>query len=101
MPDKYHNTAQQRILKVMLALAGHEVEGLKPTALAKGLNVPAANITRDLENLLIAGLAEKLESGAWRLAPKLVQVSISYSSNLDKARRKLDEVTNRYSRTPR
>lgn len=98
--EKYASTSQQRVLRVMLALAGHEITGLEPGALAKGLGVAAPFITRDLANLRIAGLAEKMESGNWRLAPKMIQIAGAYSSNMRTARLKLDEIDQRYSRTP-
>lgn len=100
MNEKYHNAAQQRILMVMLALAGHEIEGVTPSELAKGLGVPAPNISRDLRNLRLAGLAEKLETGRWKLSPKLVQIATAYSSNLQRARNRLNEIENRYTRLP-
>lgn len=96
--NKKPHLAQQRLLKVIMALAGHEVDGLAPSQLSKGLNVPAANITRDLRNLRLAGWAEKTELGRWKLSPKLVQIATAYSSNLQRSRRKLDEVENRYTR---
>lgn len=102
MADRYENNAQQRILKVMLALAGNEIKGLEPTALSKGLAIPAANITRDLNNLKIAGLAEKLpDSNRWRLSPKLAQVAVSILNHFDKSQRQLDEARNRFTRQPR
>ncbi|HFD86510.1 MAG TPA: MarR family transcriptional regulator, partial [Gammaproteobacteria bacterium] len=91
--ERYHSNSQQRILKVMLALAGHEVTGLAPGEIAKGLNITPSNVTRDLANLRIAGLAEQItDSDRWRLTPKLSQIGLAMLDSVDKARRKVDEV---------
>ena len=101
MSDKYESNSQQRVLKVMFALAGNEIRGLEPTAIAKGLAIAPSAVTRDLANLVIAGVAEKMDNGAYRLTPKIVQVAIAFSDELNKAQTKLSEIGNRYTRTPR
>lgn len=98
---KYQSDSQQRVLNVMFALAGNEISGLAPTAVAKGLNVQPSAITRDLANLVIAGVAEKMESGNYRLTPKIVQIAVAFSDELGKAQSKLNEISNRYTRQPR
>ncbi len=99
--ERYHSNSQQRILKVMLALAGHEVKGLAPGEIAAGLRVTPSNVTRDLANLRIAGLAEDIdESGRWRLTPKLSQIGLAMLDRIDKAQRKMDELRQRYTRKP-
>lgn len=100
MNEQYHSKSQQRILKVLFALAGHETKGLEPSALAKGLQVAASAITRDLSNLEIAGVAEKMPSGNYRLLPKIVQISFAFGQELSRERGKLDEIENRYTRQP-
>ncbi len=99
MPD-YTNAAQQRILRALQALAGHEVHGLAPSALARELGCNASSVTRDLANLRAAGLAEEVpEVGRWRLAPRIVQIALKHMASLDRAERRLDEIRGRYSRT--
>lgn len=97
----YTNAAQQRILQVLLALGGHEVNGLAPSQIAGLVETSASNITRDLANLREAGLAEPLESGRWRLTPKLPQIAVRLFNNLESARQRVAEVTQRYTRDPR
>jgi DNA-binding IclR family transcriptional regulator len=98
----YVNESQQRVLRVMLALSGREVEGLAPGELAKGLSISPANVTRDLANLREAGLAEEIvDTGRWRLTPKLVQIGVAMQLSVDEAERKLAETKSRYSRAPR
>lgn len=101
MTDKYRNNAQQRVLAVMLRLAGHEVDGLAPGELASAMSIQPSTITRDLANLQIAGLAEKIPgTERWRLAPKLPQIGLSMLGGIEKSQRRLDEINQRYTRDP-
>lgn len=104
---QYTCAAQQRLLAVQMALAGHEVDGISLMELTTALATRAGkdpksqknNIFRDLHNLKEAGLAEQLpDSERWRLAPRLVQVSASYQRYLDRAAARLDETRQRYGR---
>ena len=68
----YINAAQQRLLKVIVLLAGNEFNGLAPSDLAKALNTNPSNITRDLANLPCRCPAPR--SPAWagrRRAPRI------------------------------
>src|SRR5687768_6575591 len=100
--DRYIYDGQQRVLRVLLALSGHEVQGLSPGELAKGLAIHPSLITRDLANLAIAGLAEELVgTGRWRLTPRLVQIGVAMQLAVEEAERKLGETRQRYTRAPR
>ncbi|MDT3707463.1 MAG: hypothetical protein ROZ09_11595 [Thiobacillus sp.] len=101
--------AQQRVLFVMLALAGHEFDGVSLTEIATALSQRNGktkggqknNVFRDLHNLKEAGLAEQLpDSERWRLTPRLVQIAQSYSRNLARIGSRFDEIQQRYSREP-
>lgn len=97
----YTNDAQQRILRALQVLAGNELVGVTPGDMAKALGVSPSVVTRDLANLRESGLGEKIEeTGRWRLAPKLVQIAIAHSNALSRAKARLSEVENRYSREP-
>lgn len=97
----YTNAPQQRILQLVLALFGDVVHGYPPTALAKALDASPSVITRDLDNLLTAGLAERDEAtGHWRLTPRLPQQAIKVFNAIDAASRRVDEARNRYTRNP-
>lgn len=97
----YTNAAQQRIVKVIFALFSDAVNGLPPSALAKAVGCAQSVITRDLDNLRTAGVAERDEStGAWRLTPRLPQQSIKVWNSVDRAQRRLDESRARFSRNP-
>ena len=97
----YTNAPQQRILQLVLALFGDVVHGYPPAALAKALDASPSVITRDLDNLLSAGLAERDEAtGHWRLTPRLPQQAIKVFNAIDAAERRVDEARNRYTRNP-
>ena len=99
--DRYSNASQQRILKVVLALFSDVVQGVSNAAITKATGASASNVTRDLENLRIAGLAERDEAtGHWRLTPCLPQQSIKVLNSIDRAQRRVDEVRNRFTRNP-
>lgn len=97
----YTSASQQRILKLLVALAGNEFTGLLPSELARGIKTSASNVTRDLNNLKTAGLAEEIPDadGRWRLGPKVVQIAIAHLNCRDRAQSRMDELNQRYSRT--
>jgi len=98
---KYESASQQRILKILMFLAGHEVDGLAPGVIASSLSINPSNVTHDMENLLIAGLAEKTpDKGTWRLTPRITQVALSMMNELDRHQTKLDELKQRHTRNP-
>lgn len=93
----YINAAQQRVLKVLMLLAGHEMMGLAPNEIAKAVRTSASNVTRDLANLREAGMAEPLESGAWRITPKVGQIALRVLNALGEARRRVEETAQRFT----
>lgn len=97
MTDRYINTAQQRVLALIFRLAGHEIQGLAPSELASAMRTSASNMTRDLANLKEAGFAEPLESGRWRLTPRVVQISLAASTAFARAQDRLNETRQRFS----
>lgn len=97
----YTNEAQQRLMKLVIALFGDVIHGYPPSALAKAVECSQSVITRDLDNLLIAGWAERDEgTGHWRLTPRLPQQAIKVFNALDAAQRRVDEARNRFTRNP-
>ena len=96
----YTNDAQQRILRLLSLLAGHEITGLAPAEIARQQGCPASMVTRDLDNLRTAGFAELVpETGRWRLSPLVVQVALAHMAALERAEARLAETRQRYSRT--
>jgi len=99
MSDRYINDAQQRVLKTLMLLTGHEVQGLSPGEVAKAIGTSASNVTRDLANLKEAGLAETLESGRWRVTPRFGQAALRILNALGEARSRVEEVHQRFTVT--
>ena len=96
----YTNAAQQRLLQVVLALFGDVVNGYTPTALARAVGCSPQVITRDLDNLKTAGIAERdEENGHWRLTPRLPQQAVRVWAAIDRAERRIDEAKQRFKRS--
>jgi DNA-binding IclR family transcriptional regulator len=95
----YTNDAQQRILRLVSLLAGHEITGIAPADIARQQGCAASMVTRDLDNLRSAGFAEAVpETGRWRLAPQVAQIAIKVLTGIDRAESRLLETRNRYTR---
>lgn len=92
----YTSTTQQRVLRTMKALFGHEVTGITAQDLAKRLEMNASKTFKDLKNLEEAGLAEQLPDKTWRIAPALGREAFKVMNALDTARRRLEETASRY-----
>ena len=60
----------------------------------------ADQVTRDLSNLKHFGWAEQIATtGRWRLGPQVVQIATRHMTAIERASKKLAEVSNRYSRS--
>lgn len=96
---QYAHDGQQRLLKLITLLAGHEITGLAPAEIAREQACNASMVTRDLANLQLGGFAELVpETGRWRLSPQIVQIALKHMHALDRAQHRLGEVRSRYSR---
>jgi DNA-binding IclR family transcriptional regulator len=96
---RYTNDAQQRVLRIAILLAGHEVHGLAPAQIARDVMCTPSVVTRDMANMEEAGWAERVPAtGAWRLAPAPVQIALRHMAALDQAESRLSEIKQRYSR---
>lgn len=88
----YTNAAQQRVLQLIDLLAGHELQGLAPAEIARALGCTAPVVTRDLDNLRTAGVAEKDEdTGLWRLTARLPQQAVKVYTAIGRAETRLAE----------
>lgn len=96
----YYNGSQQRVLRVMLALFGHEIDGLAPSQLARAVNANASAITRDIYNLIEVGVAERLPHNEnIRISPVLGRKALQVMTALDAAERRIHETRTRFTRT--
>ena len=79
-------------------LAGHEVLGLAPGEIAKGLGVPPSWVSQNLPPLATTGFVEQVAgTNRWRLGVQFVRIALTVSTNLNKARQQLDDISARYS----
>ena len=96
---KYDSDCQQRILKIMLCLFGHEIDGLAPGQIAKIVNTQPSNVTRDLHNLVEMGVAERMPGTEnARISPRMGQRALAILNNIDNSARRVEETRNRYTR---
>lgn len=96
---KYICEPQQRLMRLIHTLKGHEIEGMTPGDIAKHNKCSPSQVTRDLANLKHFGYAEQIPiTNRWRLGPAVVQIAMAHMTALDRAERRLDEIKNRFSR---
>lgn len=80
-------------------LAGHELLGLAPGEIAKGIDVSPSWVSVNLPAIAAeTGFIERVEgANRWRLGVPFVRISVTVASNLSQSQRRLDEITQRYS----
>lgn len=97
----YTNEAQQRLMRLVIAMFADVVNGHLPSALAKAVGCAQPVITRDLDNLATGGWAERDEiTGMWRLTPRLPQQAIKVFTAIDQAERRIEQARGRFTRDP-
>lgn len=78
-------------------LAGHELLGLSPTDIAKGLDVAPSWVSQNLPAIATTGFVERVEGTTrWRLGVPFVRIAFTVSTQLGTAKKRLDEVSARY-----
>ncbi len=93
--------AQLRLLKVIEALSGNEVFGIRLKEVAESVQANDPTVLHDLNTLASCGWAKKDESGKWRLGSKPVQISNAFVAGLDQAKRQISETEHNYTRLPK
>lgn len=79
-------------------LAGHELLGLAPAEIAKGLDVAPSWVSVNLPALSTTGFVERVDgTNRWRLGVAFVRISVTVATNLSAAKRRLEEVSQRYA----
>lgn len=97
--SKYLCEPQQRLMRMLLALAGHELEGLAPGDIAKQCGHSPSQVTRDLANARHFGWAEQIQSTSrWRLGPQFGQTGLRILTAFERAESRLAEIKNRFTR---
>lgn len=92
MSADHTNAAQQRVIKLILAMFGDVVHGHLPGQLAEMTGASPSQMTRDLANLVIAGVAERDDEGRYRLNARLPQQAVKVYAALGRAEARLAEV---------
>lgn len=88
----HSNAAQQRLIQLILALFGDVVNGYLPSQLMSMTGASASATTRDLANLVTAGLAEfDEETRHYRLTGRLPNQAVKVYAALGRAETRLAE----------
>lgn len=78
-------------------LAGHELLGLAPAEIAKGLGVAPSWVSQNLPAIATTGFVERVDgTNRWRLGVPFVRIANTVSTELATAKRRLAEVSDRY-----
>lgn len=88
----------RKTCELLRLLAGHELLGLAPSEIAKALGVGAPWVSVNLPALAAeTGFVERVNgTNRWRLGVPLVRIANSVGTELASAKRRLDEVSQRY-----
>lgn len=79
-------------------LAGHEVLGLAPGEIAKGLGVSPSWVSQNLPALATTGFVEQVAgTNRWRLGVQFVRIATTVATNLNAAKRQLEDISSRYA----
>ncbi|KZN57628.1 hypothetical protein N473_07060 [Pseudoalteromonas luteoviolacea CPMOR-1] len=97
--SNYSSPQIQRTLVAIELMAGHEVYGIEPKALAEQLGCKGPEVTRLLANLREAGWAEPLrnDNQRWRLNKKPVTICNKVAHSFTTAIRDLQIEHTEYS----
>lgn len=96
--NKKLNDSIRKTCELLRLLAGNELLGLAPGEIAKGLNVGAPWVSVNLPAIAAeTGFVERVDgTNRWRLGVPLVRIANTVNTELASAKRRLDEVSNRY-----
>ncbi|PHV02813.1 helix-turn-helix domain-containing protein [Iodobacter sp. BJB302] len=81
-----------RVLQVLKALRGHTITGLSNKDLADALGCSPATITRDMADLIDAGLAVKLENGRFAHSVQMLQIAQAHAEHVAKLQSRIIEI---------
>lgn len=93
MREKTNTT--QRALRIINALKGKSLSGLSNKELAERLNESPVNITRATQILIDEGFVTKLDNGLFALSMKITQIGVTHLTELDNAKNRLEQLTQR------
>jgi DNA-binding IclR family transcriptional regulator len=87
---------------LIYALAGNTFDGLRNAQIAEAVGESQPTTFRRLQALEATGIVERIpgRDERWRLSPRLVQIAIAHQQELARLNQRVDDFTNRYSRSP-
>ena len=101
MTEKTYALAEpiRKVNALYRLLAGHEVLGLSPGEIAKGLGVSPSWVSINLPALEAeTGFVERVaNTNRWRLGVPFVRIAITVQTNLNAERQRLEQTAARYS----
>ena len=89
----------RKAFELLRLLAGHEVLGLAPAEIAKALDVSPSWVSINLPAIEAETHFVERVAGTnrWRLGVQFVRIATTVATNLNAARRQLDDISARYS----
>lgn len=89
----------RKVCELLRFLAGHEVLGLAPGEIAKGIGVSPSWVSRTLPAMEAeTGFVERVaDTGRWRLGVPLVRIATTVQTNLQTEFERLQQTGRRYS----
>lgn len=81
----------EKILRVLKAMRGHSLSGVKLNDLAKQLQETPSQIYRALQTLVAEGFAHQLDDGSYALGNSLVSIAHAHANEIDRAQSRISE----------
>lgn len=98
---KKYSAQVGRVLRIIEVLAGHEFDPLSTGTIAKAVGIAAPVATRDLQAAAHFGWIEKTQDGKWRCKrAKFTCMAIAIQTGIQRARTRLEDEANQYTRSP-
>lgn len=85
----------QRLLSVFKALEAHPLIGISNKEIANGLDLNPSYVTRELEDLIEAGLVVKLDNGNFAYSVKTLQIAERFRRQQEGMMARLEELNQR------
>ena len=85
----------QRLLSVFKALEAHPLIGISNKEIADGLDLNPSYVTRELEDLIEAGLVVKLDNGNFAYSVKTLQIAERFRRQQEGMMARLEELNQR------
>lgn len=88
----------QRLLSIFKSLEAHPIIGVSNKEISDGLGISPVHVSRDLEDLIAAGLVVKLDNGNFAYGVKTLQIAERYRRQHEMLAAKMEELNQRVNR---